>query len=245
MLKGKVAIITGGTRGIGLETVRLFKANNATVILFGSSKESVGKAIETLKKEKLEVEGYYPNLKDFSDIQRTINEIRNKYGHIDILINNAGVSANKKIEDTAIEEFDHIMDLNVNAMFYLVKAVVPFMKEQNEGVILNTSSMVSIYGQPSGVGYPTSKFAVNGLTKSLSRELAPFHIRVNAVAPGIINTDMVANLSEDMIEPLIKTIPLGRIGTPKDIANAFLFLASDMASYITGEILSVDGAARS
>ena len=136
------------------------------------------------------------------------------------------------------------MNLNVNAIFNMTKAVVPYMKQNNEGVILNTSSMVSIYGQPSGVGYPASKFAVNGLTKSLSRELAPFHIRVNAVAPGITKTDMVAALPKEMIEPLIKTIPLGRIGEPRDIANAFLFLASDLASYITGEILSVDGAAR-
>ena len=118
------------------------------------------------------------------------------------------------------------------------------MKEQKEGVILNTSSMVSIYGQPSGVGYPASKFAVNGITKSLARELAPFNIRVNAVAPGVIKTDMVESLKEDMIKPLINTIPLGRIGMPRDIANAFLFLASDMASYITGVILQVDGAAR-
>ncbi len=127
----------------------------------------------------------------------------------------------------------------------MTKAVVPFMKRNGGGVILNTSSMVSIYGQPSGAGYPTSKFAVNGLTKSLARELAPHHIRVNAVAPGVINTDMVAALPKEIIEPLIKTIPLGRVGEPRDIANAFLFLASNMASYITGEILSVDGAARS
>ena len=137
------------------------------------------------------------------------------------------------------------MDLNVNAIFNMTKAVVPDMNENKGGVILNTSSMVSIYGQPSGVGYPTSKFAVNGLTKSLARELAPSNIRVNAVAPGITKTDMVAALPQEMIEPLIKTIPLGRIGEPRDIANAFLFLASDMASYITGVILSVDGAARS
>ena len=130
-------------------------------------------------------------------------------------------------------------------MFNVTKATVPYMKENKGGVILNTSSMVSIYGQPSGVGYPTSKFAVNGFTKSLARELAPSNIRVNAVAPGVINTDMVASLPKEVIEPLVKTIPLGRIGSPSDVANAFLFLASDMASYITGEILSVDGAARS
>lgn len=243
--EGKVVIVTGGTRGIGFETVKAFKENKAEVILFGSRKETVEKAIHDLKKEGFDVEGFYPNLNDYEEILKTIKGIKNKYGHIDILINNAGISANKKIEDTSIEEFSSIIDLNVNAMFYMIKAVVPFMKENKNGVILNTSSMVSIYGQPSGVGYPTSKFAVNGLTKSLARELAPFHIRVNAVAPGIINTDMVAILPKEMIEPLMKTIPLGRIGEPRDIANAYLFLASSLASYITGVILSVDGLARS
>lgn len=245
MLNNKVSIITGGTRGIGLEIARTFKKNNAKVIIFGSKKETVDKAIEELQKENLTVEGYYPNLNDYNEVNQVIKEIYNKYGHIDILVNNAGISANKKIEDTTPEEFQKIMDINVNAIFNTTKATVPYMKKNNNGVILNTSSMVSIHGQPSGVGYPASKFAVNGLTKSLARELAPSNIRVNAVAPGIINTDMVASLPKEMIEPLVKTIPLGRIGEPKDIANAFLFLASDMASYITGEILSVDGAARS
>ena len=154
------------------------------------------------------------------------------------------LSRRSKVETTQ-EEFESIMKLNVNAMFNTTKAVVPYMKEQKNGVILNTSSMVSIYGQPSGVGYPTSKFAVNGLTKSLARELASSNIRVNAVAPGITKTDMVSALPKEMIEPLIQSIPLGRIGEPRDIANAFLFLASDMASYISGIVLSVDGCARS
>ena len=245
MLKGKVAIITGGTRGIGLEIVKVFKENNAEVILFGSKKETVDKAISDLEKENIIVEGYYPNLSNPSEIEEVIQEIINKHNRIDILVNNAGISANKKIEDTTYEDFEKIMDLNVNAIFNMTKAVVPYMKEQKEGVIINTSSMVSIYGQPSGVGYPASKFAVNGITKSLARELGSANIRVNAVAPGVTNTDMVANLPKEMIEPLIKTIPLGRIGEPRDIANAFLFLASPLASYITGEILSVDGAARS
>lgn len=245
MLKGKVALITGGTRGIGLETAKVFKENNAEVIILGSKEESVTKAIDSLKNEGYEVNGYYPNLNNFEEVDNVIKEIISKYGHIDILVNNAGISANKKIEDTTSEDFAKIMDINVNAIFNMTKAVVPFMKENKGGVILNTSSMVSIYGQPSGVGYPASKFAVNGITKSLSRELAPFNIRVNAVAPGVTKTDMVAALPEEQIAPLIKTIPLGRIGEPRDIANAFLFLASDMASYITGNILSVDGAARS
>ena len=245
MLKGKVAIITGGTRGIGLEIVKVFKENNAEVILFGSKKETVDKAISELEKENILVEGYYPNLSNPQEIEEVIKEIINKHNKIDILVNNAGISANKKIEDTTYEDFEKIMDLNVNAIFNMTKAVVPYMKEQKEGVIINTSSMVSIYGQPAGVGYPASKFAVNGITKSLARELGPANIRVNAVAPGVTNTDMVANLPKEMIEPLIKTIPFGRIGEPRDIANAFLFLASPLASYVTGEILSVDGAARS
>ena len=245
MLENKVAIITGGTRGIGLEIARLFKENNAEVIIFGSKKETVDNAIKVLNEEGHNVSGYYPNLNSYEEIEKVINEINSKYGHIDILVNNAGISANKKIEDTSSQDFANIMNLNVNAIFNTTKAVVPYMKENKNGVILNTSSMVSIYGQPSGAGYPASKFAVNGLTKSLARELAPFNIRVNAVAPGITNTDMVANLPREVIEPLIKTIPLGRIGEPRDVANAFLFLASDMASYVTGEILSVDGAARS
>lgn len=245
MLEGKIAIITGGTRGIGLETVRVFKENKAEVILFGSKKETVDNAVNLLKEEGLEVSGYYPSLNNYKEIENTIDEIVKKFGHIDILVNNAGISAKESIENTSSEDFSKIIDLNVNAVFNMTKAVVPHMKKNNGGVILNTSSMVSIYGQPSGVGYPASKFAVNGLTKSLSRELAPFNIRVNAVAPGVTRTDMVAALSEEMIAPLIKTIPLGRIGEPRDIANAFLFLASDLASYITGTILSVDGAARS
>lgn len=245
MLEKKIAIVTGGTRGIGREIVKTFKENHAEVILFGSRKETVDKAVEELKNEGMEVSGYYPNLNDMNEIENVIKEIYEKYGHIDILVNNAGISANKKIGDTTSEDFANIMNLNVNAIFNMTKAVVPYMKEQKSGVILNTSSMVSIYGQPSGVGYPASKFAVNGITKSLARELASFNIRVNAVAPGVTNTDMIANLPKEQLEPIVKTIPLGRIGEPKDIANAFLFLASDLASYITGVVLSVDGAARS
>lgn len=244
MLENKVVVITGGTRGIGFEVAKLFKKNKAEVIIFGSKEETVSKAIEKLNAMNLNVSGYYPNLKDYSLVEKTIKDIIRKYGHIDILINNAGITSSKKIEDTTIEEFNNIMAINVNAMFYMIKAVVPYMKENNGGVILNTSSMVSIYGQPIGVGYPTSKFAVNGLTKSLARELGKYKIRVNAVAPGVINTDMVSSLPKEVIEPIIAQIPLGRIGEPEDIANAFLYLASPMASFVTGEILSVDGAGR-
>lgn len=243
MLKDKVAIITGGTRGIGFEIARLFLKNNAKVIIFGSREESVNKALEKLKEESLNAIGYAPILSNIEEVKNTFAKIKDEFGHIDILINNAGISSRTKLEDYTEEEYNKITDLNIKSVFVCSKEIVPYLKE-TKGVIINTSSMVSIYGQPSGVMYPTSKFAVNGMTKSLARELAPLGIRVNAVAPGITNTDMVASLPKEMIEPLIKSIPLGRIGEPIDVANAFLFLASDMASYVTGNILSVDGCAR-
>lgn len=245
-LKNKVAVVTGGTRGIGLAIVRTYLKNGAKVVLFGSRKESVEKAVNELKKEnaKYEVEGMYPNLTEYVEVENAINAIAKKYGKIDILVNNAGVSAMESIYAYKPEDFDKVIKLNVNAVFYGIKAVAPIMKNAGGGVIINTSSMVSLYGQPAGCAYPASKFAVNGLTKSLARELAKDGIRVNAVAPGVTDTDMVANLPEQVREGIKKTIPLGRIGEPEDVANAFLYLASDKASYVTGEILSVDGCAR-
>ncbi len=186
----------------------------------------------------------YPNLTNYAEVEKAISDIAKKYGKIDILVNNAGISAMASIYNYNPEEFDNLIKLNVNAVFYGIRAVAPIMKANGGGVIINTSSMVSLYGQPAGCAYPASKFAVNGLTKSLARELAADGIRVNAVAPGVTDTDMVANLPEQVREGIKKTIPLGRIGTPEDVANAFLYLASENASYVSGEILSVDGCAR-
>ncbi len=242
MLEGKVAIVTGGTRGIGYEIVKKFLDNKAKVVLFGSKEDSVNKAVSSLKEEGYDVLGLYPNLSNLEEVKSAYEEVIKNYGKIDILVNNAGVSSATPIEKYTEEEYEKIVDINIKAVYNCSKVVVEYLKEKG-GVILNTSSMVSIYGQPSGVMYPASKYAVNGITKSLARELGKYNIRVNAVAPGITETDMVKNLPKEMIEPLIKTIPLGRIGKPEDVANAFLFLASDMASYVTGEILSVDGAA--
>ena len=246
MVKDKVVIITGGTRGIGYETVKKFLENGAKVALLGSREESVNKALSNLKEENssYEVIGFYPDLTKEEEIRKVFEKIEEEFGRIDCLINNAGLSSSTKIEDYTTEEENKIIDLNIKAVYLCSKVAVPFLKK-TKGSIINTSSMVSIYAQACGCLYPMSKFAVNGLTKALSRELAGFVIRVNAVAPGITETDMVKNLPKEMIEPLINSIPLKRIGTPEDIANAFMFLASDMASYITGEIFQVDGAMRS
>lgn len=247
LLENKVAIVTGGTRGIGFAIVKKFLENGASVILCGSRKETADKAVTELREQNPDwtVEGIYPNLSDYDEIKAAFDNVAKKYGKIDILVNNAGISASEPFSSYTPEMFKKTMDLNVNAVFYCSRAVIDQMTSQRNGCILNTSSMVGKYAQPAGVSYPTSKFAVNGMTLSLARELGPLGIRVNAVAPGITNTDMIKNIPEEVIQPLIAQIPLRRIGEPEDIANSFLFLASDMASYISGTVLYVDGLARS
>lgn len=247
LLKNKVAIVTGGTRGIGFAIVKKFLENGASVILCGSRKETADKAVAELREQNPDwtVEGIYPNLSDYDEIKAAFDNVAKKYGKIDILVNNAGISASEPFSSYTPEMFQETMDLNVNAVFYCSRAVSDQMTSQGSGCILNTSSIVGKYAQPAGVAYPTSKFAVNGMTLSLARELGPLGIRVNAVAPGITNTDMIKNIPKEVIQPLIAQIPLRRIGEPEDVANAFLFLASDMASYISGTVLYVDGLARS
>lgn len=248
MLEGKIAIVTGGTRGIGLAIVEKYLENGAKVALCGSRQETVDKALEELKGKGFNLDnvlGMHPTLSNVQEVKEAFAVVKEKWGRIDILVNNAGISHHAKLYDYPDGDFEKIMDLNVNAIFVCTKEAATYMKEQGEGVILNTSSMVSIYGQAAGIGYPTSKFAVNGMTKSLARELGPDGIRVNAVAPGVTETDMVKALSKEMIQPIIDRIPLKRVGKPEDVANAFVYLASDMASYVTGVILSVDGAAMS
>ena len=246
LLQGKKAIVTGGTRGIGFAVVQSFLKNGASVALFGSRQETVDKALAALKAENpdWEVIGMAPDLTDYAAVDAAFAEVEKAFGRIDILVNNAGISAREPLYDYTPEAFENIMRLNVSAVFNGCRAAAPRMKAQGGGSIINTSSMVSLYGQPSGVGYPTSKFAVNGMTRSLARELGRDNIRVNAVAPGVTRTDMVANIPQEIVQRVCAPIPLGRMGEPEEVANAFLFLASDLASYITGEILQVDGAAQ-
>lgn len=245
LLKNKVGIITGGTRGIGFEIARQFVINGASVAICGSRDETVNNALTLLKQEfkDLNILGFKTKLTDEQEVNKMFKQVEEHFGKIDILVNNAGVSSATPIQNYTEEEYDKIVNINIKSVFICSKVAVSYLTK-TKGVILNTSSMVSKYGQPSGLMYPVSKFAVNGLTISLARELASKHIRVNAVAPGITKTDMVKALPDAVIQPLIKTIPLGRIGEPKDIANAFVFLASDMASYITGEVIHVNGCAR-
>lgn len=243
MLQGKTAIVTGGTRGIGFAIVKKYLENGANVAIAGSRKESVDKALALLPDYEGRVIGIWPDLCDPQAVAESFARVKERFGRVDILANNAGVSSRTSLYDYTMEEFNKIIDLNIKAVFVCSQAAARIMKEQGGGVIISTSSMVSLYGQPSGCAYPTSKFAVNGLTKSLARELAKDHIRVNAVAPGVTKTDMMSALPQDLVDRISAGIPLGRVGEPEDIANAYLYLASDLASYVTGVVLHVDGAA--
>lgn len=243
MLKGKTAIITGGTRGIGFAITKKFLENGANVAIAGSRQESVDKALNMLPEYKEHVMGIWPDLCSPEQVADAFHSVKEKFGSLDILANNAGVSSKTSLYDYTLEEFSKILDINLKAVFVCSQAAARIMKAQGGGVIINTSSMVSEFGQPSGCGYPATKFAVNGLTRSLARELAKDHIRVNAVGPGITKTDMLAALPQDLVDKISSGIPLGRVGEPEDIANAYLYLASDMASYVTGVVLHVNGAA--
>ena len=243
-LKDKVAIITGGSRGIGLATVEVFLKEGAKVVLAASPQESADRAVAKILERSPQAPVIAPNLASLESVEFEFTKAIERFGSIDILVNNAGMSDSTLLEAYTEEGFEKVMDLNVKGVFNASKVASKYMKENSGGVILNTSSVVSIYGQPSGCAYPTSKFALNGLTLSLARELGPYGIRVNAVAPGITETDMMKAVPKEVIEPLIAQIPLRRLGQPQDIANAFVFLASDEASYITGVVLRVDGLAR-
>ena len=244
-LKDKVAIVTGGTRGIGFAMVKKFIEAQAKVVIWGSKKETAEAALEKLREiyPDCDAMAMAPALTDQNQVREAMDAVVSRYGRIDILANNAGISQSIPLENYTDEDLDRIIDLNIRAVFVCCKAAAAYMKEAGVGCIINTSSVVSFYGQGLGCMYPASKSAVNGLTRSLSRELGAYGIRVNAVAPGVTRTDMVAALPESMVAPLLKRIPLGRMGEAEDIANAALFLASDMASYITGAVIPVDGGA--
>ena len=239
LLQNKVAIVTGGSRGIGYATVQAFLRQGARVALCASRQENADKAVAALKEEFPDADllGIAPDLADYASVKAAFDKVEKTWGGIDILVNNAGVSDSTPFTAYTEEAFDRVLDLNVKGVYNCARAACDGMIARHSGVILNTSSMVSICGQPGGVAYPTSKFAVNGFTLSLARELGPQGIRVN-------ETDMMRAVPKDVIEPLVAQIPLRRLGQPEDIANAFVFLASDLASYITGVTLSVDGMAR-
>lgn len=243
-LENKIALITGSTRGIGKSIAKLFAKNNATVIICGRNIESSKKTIEELSTElNINKDKFFPLELDISNkenIKNAVDTVINKFNKIDILINNAGITSNVSLLESTDEEFLNMFNINFFGVVTLTREVVKYMKDTG-GSIINTSSMVGSYGARNQSAYASSKFAINGLTKSLAKELGIYNIRVNAVAPGVVETDMMSIVSEEMKAGLKRMIPLNRLAEPDELAGAYLYLASDLSKYTTGTIINVDG----
>lgn len=243
-LDNKVAIITGSTRGIGNSIARLFLENNAKVVICGSTEENALKAVNKMKEELNltddNIMGIGLNMKDTSAIKESVDKVINKWNKVDILVNNAGITSNVSLLDSTDEDFMEMFQINFFGVVSLTREVVKYMKETG-GSIINTSSMVANYGARNQSAYASSKFAINGLTKSLAKELGMYNIRVNAVAPGVVATDMMGIVTEEMKQGLLRMTPLNKMAEPTDLAGAYLYLASDLSKFTTGTIIQVDG----
>ncbi len=241
---GKVVVISGGSRGIGFATTRNFLEAGAKVCFLSHYEETGQAALKKL----LEINPDYPvmtmhpNLCDYKEVKEMYAAVEEKWGKVDIICNNAGVDSGLFLHKMKKSDWDEVMDTNINSMFTMCKYGVKCIDKKKGGVIINTASIAGVHGSGMGLPYPVSKAGVIALTKSLAAELSGLNIRVNAVAPGVIDTDMVANLNEIGRKAVAGNIPLRRMGKPEEIANAIMFLASDAASYITGQTLGVDGA---
>ena len=235
-LKNAVVLITGGTRGIGRAVAQRFKEVGAKVYITGTSQE------KTLKvAEELGVSGFKMDVSNREEVKKRVAEIVEVEGRIDVLVNNAGITKDSLFIRMKDEDWDRVVEVNLNGVYNVSRAVVPVMVKKRKGVIINISSVVGFTGNVGQVNYSATKSALIGFTKSLAKELGGRGVRVNCVAPGYITTDMTKKIPEKIKSELIKSIPLRREGEPKEVADACLFLASDMASYITGTTLHVNG----
>ena len=244
-VEDKVVIITGSSRGIGNAIAREFVKGKAKVVVCGSNLENAVRSVQEIKNDLNITESFLLpvglNIKDTEDIKRVINKVVNKWGRVDVLINNAGITSNVSLLDSTDEEFKEMFDVNFFGVVSLTREVVKYMKDTG-GSIINTSSMVGTYGGRNQSAYASSKSAINGLTKSLAKELGMYNIRVNAVAPGVVGTDMVRkNVSDEMKAGLLRMTPLNKMAEPKDLAGIYLYLASDASCFTTGQVIGVDG----
>jgi 3-oxoacyl-[acyl-carrier protein] reductase len=242
LLEGKVAIITGASRGIGSGIAKVFAEQGANVAFTYSSSVESAMALENeLNALGVKAKGYQSNAADFNEAHKLVDDVIAEFGTIDVLINNAGITKDNLLMRMSEEDFDKVIDINLKSVFNMTKAVQKIMLKNRKGSIVNMSSVVGVKGNAGQANYAASKAGMNGFTKSIALELGSRNIRCNAIAPGFIETEMTAKLNEDVVKGWRDAIPLKRGGTPEDVANVCVFLASDMSAYVTGQVINVDG----
>ncbi|WLR52221.1 3-oxoacyl-[acyl-carrier-protein] reductase [Bacillus tianshenii] len=240
-LEGKVAIITGGGQGIGEATAKKFIAEGAKVVVVDINEENINRTVEALQAQGGEAEGMVVDVTNGEQVDRMVQKTVEKYGKLDIVVNNAGITADGTLVKLSEEQWDNVINVNLKGVYLVGQAAAKQMKAQNNGVILNASSVVGLYGNFGQTNYAATKWGVIGMTKTWAKELGKNGIRANAVAPGFIQTPMTEQMPEKVLDMMKGKSPLGQLGQPEDIANAYAFLASDEARFITGTVLSVDG----
>ena len=242
LLEGKVAIITGASRGIGSGIAKVFAEQGANVAFTYSSSVESAMALENeLNALGIKAKGYQSNAANFDEAQKLVDDVMVDFGNIDILINNAGITKDNLLMRMSEEDFDKVIEINLKSVFNMTKAVQKIMLKNRKGSIVNMSSVVGVKGNAGQANYAASKAGMNGFTKSIALELGSRNIRCNAIAPGFIETEMTAKLNEEVVKGWRDAIPLKRGGTPEDVANVCVFLASDMSAYVTGQVINVDG----
>ncbi len=240
-LKSKVTLITGGAQGIGKKICELFISEGSDIALCDVNKDAANKTCTELSRNSVKVKAFYMNVADETSVNEGFKEVINEFGRIDCLVNNAGISRDNLLIRMKKEDWDLVIAVNLTGAFNVSKAVIKHMMKAHYGRIINIASIVGVIGNAGQANYSASKAGIIGLTKSMAKEFASRNITVNAIAPGYIKTEMTAYLSDETKQAFMNSIPLKRVGTPEDIANVALFLASDDASYITGQVICVDG----
>jgi 3-oxoacyl-[acyl-carrier protein] reductase len=240
-LENKIAIITGGAAGIGKATATLFAQEGAKVVIWDIDETKGNELVNEFTANNFIAYFAKVNTANYNEIEKAAKDVFDKFGAIDILINNAGITRDATLKKMTIEQWQQVIDINLTGVFYCTKIISEYMLQKNYGRIVNASSVVGLYGNFGQTNYVATKSGLIGMTKTLGRELGRKGITVNAIAPGFIATEMVAKMPDNIIEQMKAKVPVGRLGNPKDIANAYLFLSSDEASYINGTVLSVDG----